>query len=368
MDPDALREEVEAWVRDDLITEAQAEAIMARYETADGGDRSRAVVALSVVGAALVFVGVTLFFATNWEDLPRFGRIAVLLAAPGSAYAAGIAAYRRAFDRIGLACCLLGAVLAGPSLFLLAGLSAATVAEAWVLLAWTAIALPSGHALGSRVGVWIGLAVLAALVAELAAPSDPVVAVAALGVGLFTVGRLRTDRVGGAYGLAGPALALFGVVSLTRVEGQYAGFDLGPTAVLVATAAAAVLGAAVLSYRRDRLGGAWAAAAIGCVAATAALALSTPDRLPEVVAFVGAHLSALGLVAATGYVGYRSRSREHIDLAVLAALAQTVSFVASTVVDALSGSIALVAAGVLLLGAGVAIERGRRTLLRRLER
>jgi thiamine transporter ThiT len=71
-------------------------------------------------------------------------------------------------------------------------------------------------------------------------------------------------------------------------------------------------------------------------------------------------------VATTGYFGYRSGARRFIDLATLAALAQTLSFVASTVIDALSGSLALVAAGVILLTAGVVLERGRRTLLTRL--
>ena len=32
MDPDALRDEVDTWVRDGVITEAQAEAILGRYE------------------------------------------------------------------------------------------------------------------------------------------------------------------------------------------------------------------------------------------------------------------------------------------------------------------------------------------------
>jgi len=40
--------------------------------------------------------------------------------------------------------------------------------------------------------------------------------------------------------------------------------------------------------------------------------------------------------------------------------------VEATVVGALSGSVALVVAGVVLLGAGVALERGRRSLLSRL--
>jgi uncharacterized membrane protein len=65
MDPDALREEADEWVREDIITESQAEAILARYEDEDPG-RSRVVgalsgaVALVVAGLLLLAAGVAL--------------------------------------------------------------------------------------------------------------------------------------------------------------------------------------------------------------------------------------------------------------------------------------------------------------------
>jgi hypothetical protein len=367
MDPDALREEVEAWVRDGIITESQAEAILERYEDEDGG-RSRAVLALSAVGAVLVLVGVTLFLATNWEDLPTAARVAVLVAAPGLAYAGGVAAYRRRLPRAGLACSLLGSVLVGPSLFLLVDLASAEIAATWLLLIWTAVALSTGHALGSRGGVGIGLAVLVALVADLAGSADPIPSVAFLGIALFALATRQDDPVAWTYRTGGTILALSGLLLLTTLEGRYEGFDVEPTAILLVTALGSLAGAGWLRRTGDRDGAAWAGTAALAVVAAAGSAALAPDPLPGVVAFLGGHVATLAAVGATGLVGYRRGSRPFIDLAALAALGQTLSFVASTVVDALSGSVALVVAGLILLGAGVALERGRRRILTRLER
>lgn len=367
MDPNALRDEVETWVREGIITEAQAEEILARYDH-DGNDRSRVVLALSVVGSALVFVGVTLFLATNWDDLPTAAQIAVLLAAPGSAYAGGIAAYRRSLPRIGLACSLLGSALAGPSLFLLADVAAVDVAETWLLLAWAAIALSTGHALESRVGIGIGIAVLTALVADLSGTADPIPSVAFLGIALFALGEVQRERIGWSYRTGGATLALFGLLLLTTLEGSYGWFAFEVTATLLATVIGSVAGAGWIFRHGDRSGGRWAGTAVAAVGSSTGLAALAPETVPELAAFLGGHIAMLVAVAATGYYGYRSGERRFVDLAALAALGQTLSFVAATVIDALSGSLALIVAGLLLLAAGLALERGRRTLLARLER
>jgi len=367
MDPDALQAEVDEWVRDGIITEQQADAILARYDD-DDRDRSRVVVALSVVGAALVFIGVALFLATNWDDLSTAAQVAVLLAGPGLAYLGGAGAYRRSVPRVGLALSVLGALLAGPSLFLLADLAPTTVPEVWVLLAWTAIALPTGHALDSRVGTGFGLVVLAALVVELADPGDPSMAVALLGIGLFGLAALQRDPIAGTYRSVGVVFALLGLLTLTTLDGRFGRFDPGLSVTFGALAVAALGATGGLTWRGDRSESRWAATAIGAVAAGTATALAAPDTIPNAVAFGVVHVVTLIAVAATGYYGYAAGSRRFVDLAAVAALVQTLSFVAATVVDALSGSIALVVAGGILIAAGIALERGRRSLLSRLER
>lgn len=362
MDPDALQTEVDEWVRDGIITESQAEAIRARYGDGDDAGRSRAVLALSVVGSALVLVGVTLFLATNWDDLPTAAQIAVLLAAPGTAYAAGATAYRRSVPRAGLALTLLGSALVGPSLFLLVDLAAMTIDGVWILLAWAAIALSTGHALGSRVGTGFGLVVLAGVVLDLTSPSDPIASIALLGVTLFCLSTSNTDRVRWTYRIVGATFALIGSIALTTLDGQFEWFELDASATLAALAIGAVAGVGWAWWRTDREG-TWATVATVAIAIGTAAALFAPEPIPNAAALAVVHLTALAAVAATGYYGYRIGSRAFVDLAAVAALAQTLSFVAATVVDALSGAIALVVAGTILIVAGVGLERGRRSVL-----
>lgn len=365
MDPDTIQKEVEEWVQDGIITDEQAVEILSRYERADSR-RSRVVVALSLVGAALVFVGVTLFLGTNWEDLPRLIRALVLVAGPGLAYAGGAAAYSRDAPRIGLALCLLGAALVGPAMFLFDDLFAFELAHEWLLLAWTAVALPTGHALDSRAGTGIGLLVLAALVATLAESAEPVPVIGLLGIGLFALGHSRSGPVPWTYRLGGVALTLGALLVLTMLEGRFARFALELTAPLVAGLAGALSGVGWLRYVGKRTESGWAGAAFVALCGAVAAATLAPETVPALVAFGGTHLAALGALIATGYLGYRTNSPTLIDLAALGALGQTLSFVAATVIDGLSGSVALVVAGLVLLTVGVGIERGRRSLQTRL--
>ncbi|PSP76453.1 hypothetical protein BRC81_12585 [Halobacteriales archaeon QS_1_68_20] len=362
MDRDALRDEVEEWVREGIITEAQADEILARYEAEEPG-RSRVVLALSLLGAALVLIGVTWFLGTNWSDLSRPARAVVLVGGPGLAYAGGREAYDRDAARIGHALCVLGAVLVGPSVFLFEELLAVAVSSELLLLAWAAVALPTGHALASRPATGLGLAVLVGLVVDLADPSDPVLAAGPFGVVLFAVGYARSGRVAWTYRVGGAAVTLGALVMLTTIEGRFASFDLELTTTLVAVAVGALAATAWLSTEHERAGSAWAAAALVALGVSATAAVLAPGTVPRLLAFGVTHLSALAGLFATGYLGFRARSRSLVDLAALGGLFQTLSFVGSTVVDALSGSLALVVAGLILLGVGAAVERGRRSLL-----
>lgn len=372
MDRDALQDEVDEWVRDGIVSEAQADEILARYEGERSG-RSRVVRALSIVGGGLVFAGVTLFFATNWHDLSRPVRAAVLVAAPTLAYAGGSVSYRREIPRVGLALCVLGALLVGPSVFLFEELFEFGLGTEWLLLVWTAVALPTGHALESRVATGFGLVVLTTLVVALAEPTDPAAPVGLLGVGLFALGVLLDDRserrqVAWTYRFGGVAITLAVLFVLTTVEWRFARFEAEPSAILLATGVGSVLGVGWLlrTGRNTRAG--WSMVGGLAVVGSVTVATLAPETIPELVAFAGLHLAMLAGLVATGALGYWTRSRALIDLAALGGLLQTLSFVAATVVDALSGSVALVVAGLILLAAGVVVERGRRSILSKFDR
>ena len=366
MDPDALQDEVDEWVRDGIISEAQAEEIMGRYED-EKSRQSRVVVALSLVGAALVFVGITLFLATNWEEFPRFVRAAVLVAGPGLSYAGGVAAYNRDTPQIGLALCILGATLIGPSLFLFNDLFSLGVDHVWLWLAWTAVALPTGQALGSAVGTGFGLLVLAIHTIELTEPANPAPVLSLLGVVLFAFGQRRSNRVTRTYQYGGIALLVVGLLVLTTFEGRFDQFDAELTVPAAGGLVGAVGAAGWLFYAGEKTESGWAVAGLVALGGSVAAAALAPTTIPGLVAFVTTHLATLGALLATGYLGYQTQSQRLIDLAAVGGLFQTLSFVSATVIDNLSGSVALVVAGLILLGAGVALERGRRSLRTRLE-
>jgi uncharacterized membrane protein len=365
MDPDALRDEVDEWVRDGVITDAQAEEILSRYEHEDDR-RPRAVLVLSLVGSALVFAGVVLFLATNWEDLHWAARALVLLAGPALAYYGGSVASEYDAPRIAHALCVLGAILVGPSLFLFDDLFSLGIAVEWLLLAWTIVALPTGHVLRSRPGTGLGIGLMAAVVAVLSEPASPVPAVGLLGVGVFALGRLRSGRVPWTYRMGGVTLALGTLLVMTMLEGQFHQYDLGLTPVLAATAAGALAATGWLHQADEREAVEWSVIVLAALTLSTTVAVFAPETVPELLAFVSVHVAGLAGLVGTGYLGYRTRSRPLIDLVALGGLFQTLSFVEATVVSALSGAIALVVAGLVLLAAGVALERGRRTLLSRL--
>ncbi len=81
-----LRQEMEGWLADGLLDTAQAQSILARY--AHPGQGLGRII-FTVIGAVLMGLGVILFFAYNWAELPKLAKLALvfgmLLAAHGAA-------------------------------------------------------------------------------------------------------------------------------------------------------------------------------------------------------------------------------------------------------------------------------------------
>lgn len=107
----------------------------------------------------------------------------------------------------------------------------------------------------------------------------------------------------------------------------------------------------------------WSGVGLGAVGLSIVTATAAPDIVPSFVAFLTVHLSLLTTLLITGVVGYIDQSRRLIDLATVCALIQTLSFVAVTILDVLSGAIAPIIVGVVFLTIGMLLERGRRTVL-----
>jgi len=416
MDPEALREATEEWVEAGIVTAEQAAAIRAHERrggsdaddtaAAPATDRSRLVVALSLMGASLVGAGLYLYLSADGDALPAPAYAAALVAAPPAFAAVGVALVRGRLPGLGPApevghgVWFLAAAFVGPSAFLLAEQYAPDLGTEWLLAAWAAAAVPAARALDSRPTAALGgLTAVGALFAAAATDAAPFVAGLAgallFAAGLLGRGRTRTrsgarsggrgrdaDRVAGvsgvagAYELVGLAVVVLVLVAVGLADWRYERITLDASGLLVGVGLAAAAAAAAVRFRARRgAAGVGAevvpgAARLAVVAAAAPVgavlvAIGTPP-LPARAAVVLVHALLLGLLVATVVAAVERGSRALVNLAAAGFLLGTGSFLAATVVDALSGAAALTVAGLVLLAAGLALERGRRELLGRI--
>ena len=121
-----LQRETAAWVSEGLIRAEQAEMLLARYGMA-GGESTRTLrwrqmaAILGALGALLIGSGIILVMASNWEEIPRVLRLAILIIATLASYCAGyyLAYEKRTYPAVGKALVLLGSLLFGASIFLI---------------------------------------------------------------------------------------------------------------------------------------------------------------------------------------------------------------------------------------------------------
>lgn len=89
-----LLKELDLWVQEGLINQAQAQAICGRYPgEEESGSWGR--LAFGVFGAILIGLGVILLFAYNWDKMHKFAKLAVIFTALISAHVSGLVVRRR---------------------------------------------------------------------------------------------------------------------------------------------------------------------------------------------------------------------------------------------------------------------------------
>ena len=79
---------VQTWVRDGLISQAQGEAILGRYAR-DGRRSLRFIRVISIAGAVLLSVGISLIIAHNWYAIHPWAKLAGLFALLAGCHYAG---------------------------------------------------------------------------------------------------------------------------------------------------------------------------------------------------------------------------------------------------------------------------------------
>ncbi|HUT52977.1 MAG TPA: DUF2157 domain-containing protein, partial [bacterium] len=114
--------EIEHWTAEGLIDAVTAARLRSRYPEVGPVDwRGRLVTVLSVMAATLLGLGVIMFFAANWDAIPRWGKLALIIAIMGGTYVAGwLLRYERGYPKVGGSVIFLGAILYGAAIFLVA--------------------------------------------------------------------------------------------------------------------------------------------------------------------------------------------------------------------------------------------------------
>jgi uncharacterized membrane protein len=113
--------EIERWTAEKIISAEQAATLRQRYSAPLDGPPWGLIVFASA-GAAVIGLGVILLLAYNWNEIPKFGKLALVFAAVIGAHVGGLTLYRQDGwqRRLGEAFSLLGTMLFGAGIWLVA--------------------------------------------------------------------------------------------------------------------------------------------------------------------------------------------------------------------------------------------------------
>ena len=136
-----LRQEVELWQAEGLINADLYKQLSQRYQfnALETAARDRFVTILLGLGSLLIGLGIITFVAANWQELPRAGRVTLLLSLFVGVNLAGFYLWRQpkgAQHRLGHGLLLLGSLILGANMGLMGQMFHIGGAVYELLLAW----------------------------------------------------------------------------------------------------------------------------------------------------------------------------------------------------------------------------------------
>ncbi|MEI6150604.1 MAG: DUF2157 domain-containing protein [bacterium] len=117
-----LRGEVPSWERDGLISGEQSQAILARYPAPPAGGLPWGMIIFSCLGAVIVGLGLILLLAYNWDAISKYGKLTLVFGTLAAVHVVGLRLClgRERFRPLGEGICLLGTMLFGAGIWLVA--------------------------------------------------------------------------------------------------------------------------------------------------------------------------------------------------------------------------------------------------------
>ncbi|MBI2170433.1 MAG: DUF2157 domain-containing protein [Chloroflexi bacterium] len=394
-----LQTEVEGWQERGLLTPEQGQAILAQYVVISPV-YTRLIVVLATLGALLVGLGVILFMASNWEGIPGIGKLALLLLALVTAYALGYwLKYRREMPRVGGPVIFLGALLFGAAIFLVGQQYHMRVDDPNLLTWWFLGALPLAYLTRSRAILVLSILAALGMIGYRAnqwlnwangTDAEPLAFFSlylTLGVTLYSLAALHERRA--ALRVYAQPLFLFallvglGAMYLLSFKfwferpqftgpGSPGGTDV-PSAFLlrfhISAAVAAGLGMAalLLRLRQERTPSTlpYDQLALFLLIGVAYYAVYLPVG-GVALNTIAANLLFAGVILGLIFLGYIRSNELFVNLGLAFAGLDIVTRYVDFGWDLLPRSLFFIAGGLVLLGAGFALERFRRRLLGRM--
>lgn len=397
-----LQIEVEAWREEDLITLEQGSAILSTYDTAEESVKSRQMYGrvigiVATMGVVLVGTGVILFVASNWQLIPRFGKLALIISVLMATYGSGYwLKYERELPRVGSAIILMGTFFFGAAIFLIGQTYHMRLDDPNLLTWWFLGTIPIAYLTRSR--AILTLAIINALGGLgyrasfwLSDSRDATTLLGfislytVLGVLVYTFGTAHTGFRQSAFfktpflniGLVTAFFSLY-LLSFKFVFDFYSrpfraiddiGLFMLPFNIIVATAVLALAGSAALAYRKkmsfstlryELVGG-----AILVAIAYGVLLIRLNDAAIYVILF---NLILFGLCVAVIFLGYLKREGSLINIGLAFFSIALVTRYFDFGWGLFDRSLYFIGGGLILLVAGILMERVRRQLLRRMMR
>ena len=388
-----LQTELRDWQQNGTITSEQADAILARYIVVSPL-YGRLIVVLVTLGAILAGVGVIIFVAANWQEIPRIAKLIMLLVLVGGAYYAGYwLKYRKSYKRAGGAIIFIGAMIFGAGLFLIGQQYHMPIDDPKLLMWWFIGVIPLAYLTRSRAILILAiLALLAGLgyktgrwVRDISDPQFIFFAFyLVLGVALYSIGTVhsrfpRLKYYASRYQIFGLILVLL-VMYIISFKGIYSDYSLAnwdpvrmPLEFAISfyiTAGIALAGAVwsfAIDMKRKQVSGKNTGDLAGIIVFIAAgfalLFLPFATRTPYAIMFNIILLAGLlGLI----FLGYFQGVGWLVNLALVFFGLFVIGRYFDLAWGLLPRSVFFIVGGLVLLGVGILLERLRRKTLRQM--
>ncbi len=185
-----LKKETERWVSREIIRSDQADDILGLYPAEN---KNRLISALLLLGAILVGAGIILFFASNWQYIPKWGKVSLVLAPLVLFHLASHLTYD-SLPGLSRALSLLGCIMFGSGIWLIAQVFHINAHFPNGILFWLLGVLPVAFLLKEELPLGLGSLLLGAwvLAEQSSAPAVVMIALLLFGAVFYLTYALKS--------------------------------------------------------------------------------------------------------------------------------------------------------------------------------